>query len=139
MTYGCFFLWLLTVNRNLKNDGEIRDAWRDKLNSVFGDDDWFQKFYQRPQQKQISIFDEKDRWQKTDDIFAEVEQYFMKQLQGIFAGVADNPLSLRNSKNVPLYLLCFAAGNPRGAPTAVKIAQHILSGMQNPPQPTFSK
>ncbi len=134
-------LWMLfplgTVNRLLKNDGEIRDARRYKLNSVFGDDYWFQTFYQLA--KQISMFDEKDRWQKTDDIFAEVEQYFMKQLQGIFAGVADNPLSLRNSKNVPLYLLCFAAGNPRGAPTAVKIAQHILSGMQNPPQPTFSK
>jgi hypothetical protein len=44
----------------------------------------------------------------------------------VFKGVANNPLPLYNSKNNPLYLLCFAAGNPKGAPTAVKIAQDIL-------------
>lgn len=44
---------------------------------------------------------------------------------------------MRNSKNVPLYLLCFAAGNPRGGPIAVKIAQDILEGMQNPSQLTL--
>ena len=38
----------------------------------------------------------------------------------------ENPLRLRNSKNVPLYLLCFAVGNPKGAPTAVNIAEDIL-------------
>ena len=31
-----------------------------------------------------------------------------------------------NSNNVPLYLLCFAAGNPKAAETAVNIAQDIL-------------
>jgi hypothetical protein len=29
-------------------------------------------------------------------------------------------------EGVPIYLLCFAAGNPKGAPTAVKIAKDIL-------------
>lgn len=33
---------------------------------------------------------------------------------------------LMNSKNISLYLLCFAAGNPKGAPTALKIANYIL-------------
>ena len=65
------------------------------------------------------------------------EQYFIDRLQSVFNGVATNPLVLRNSKNVPLYLLCFAAGNQKGAPIAVKIAQEILEGMQNPPQLTF--
>jgi hypothetical protein len=37
-----------------------------------------------------------------------------------------NPLPLRNTKNIPIFLLCFAASNPRGAKAAVKIAQHIL-------------
>jgi hypothetical protein len=32
----------------------------------------------------------------------------------------------KNSKNNPLYLLCFASGNPMGAKTAIKIAQDIL-------------
>ena len=35
-------------------------------------------------------------------------------------------LFLDRSKNVPIYLLCFAAANKRGAPTAVKIAQDVM-------------
>jgi len=49
------------------------------------------------------------------------------RLKTVFTKVAEKPLPLLNSKHVPLYLLCFAAGNPKGAPTAVKIAQNILS------------
>lgn len=128
-------LWILfplgTVNRLLKKDGEICSPIREKLNLFFGNEEWFEAFYQVA--KQISFFDE-EQWQKTGNIFATIEQYFIERLQEIFKGVAPNPLSLRNSKNVPLYLLCFAAGNQRGAPTAVKIAQEILEGMQNPSQ-----
>jgi hypothetical protein len=47
-------------------------------------------------------------------------------LKTVFAQVVPNPLILTNSKGVPIYLLCFAAGNPKGAPTAVKIAKDIL-------------
>lgn len=43
----------------------------------------------------------------------------------IFAQVVDKPLILKNSRNSPMYALCFAAGNPRGAKTAVKIASHL--------------
>ena len=131
-------LWILfplgTVNRLLKRNGEIRPALRARLDLFFGESDWYDVFYQLA--KQISLFDE-EQWQKTGNIFTTIEQYFIERLQGIFKGVATNPLSLRNSKNVPLYLLCFAVGNPRGAPIAVKIAQEILEGMQNPPQLTL--
>jgi three-Cys-motif partner protein len=46
----------------------------------------------------------------------------------LFAGVAPQPLALHNSRNVPIYLLCFAAGNRRCAETAVKIANDLLKG-----------
>ncbi len=131
-------LWILfplgTVNRLLKKNGEIRPALRARLDLFFGESDWYDVFYQLA--KQISFFDE-EQWQKTENIFATIEQYFIERLQGIFKGVATNPLILRNSKNVPLYLLCFAAGNPKGAPTAVKIAKDILEGMKNSPQLTL--
>ncbi len=39
----------------------------------------------------------------------------------------DKIILLTNVRNNPIYLLCFAAGNPKGAPTALKIADHILS------------
>ena len=131
-------LWVLfplgTVNRLLKKSGEIRPSLRARLDMFFGEPGWYDVFYQLA--KQISFFNE-EQWQKTENIFATIEQYFIERLQGIFEGVATNPLPLRNSKNVPLYLLCFAAGNRKGAPTAVKIAQDVLEGMRNPPQLTL--
>ena len=132
-------LWILfplgTVNRLLKNDGEIQPALQARLDMSFGEHGWYDAFYQSA--KQLSLFDEEDRWQKAGNIFVAIEQYFIDRLQSVFNGVATNPLILRNSKNVPLYLLCFAAGNRKGAPIAVKIAQEILEGMQNPSQLTL--
>lgn len=131
-------LWILfplgTVNRLLKRNGEIRPSLRERLDLFFGEPDWYDVFYQLAEQ--ISFFDE-EQWQKTGNIFTTIEQYFIERLQGIFKDVAANPLPLRNSKNVPLYLLCFATGNPKGGPIAVKIAQDILEGMQNPSQLTL--
>lgn len=121
-------LWLLfpigTVNRLLKRNGDIRPSIQAKLNLFFGDETWYDVFYNIAQQ--IPILDDQDQWEKTGDIFIEIEKYFVERLKELFSGVAENPLPLRNSKNVPLYLLCFAAGNPKGAPTAVNIAQDIL-------------
>jgi len=83
------------------------------------------------EQPQASIFDELDdggggavKLANFDSIGA----FFVGRLKTVFEGVAENPLPLRNSREVPLYLLCFAAANPRGASTAVNIAQHILRG-----------
>ena len=121
-------LWLLfpigAVNRLLKKNGEIRPSIREKLNLFFGNEEWFEVFYRLAQR--IPIFDEDEQWEKTGDIFAEIEQYLMERLRETFAGVVPTPLSLRNSKNVPLYLLCFAVGNPKGVSIAVRIAQHVL-------------
>ena len=129
-------LWILfpigAVNRLLKNDGEIHEPNRDRLDLFFGETDWFEVFYQLA--KQMAFFNQEEHWQKTSNIFAKIEQYFMERLQNVFEQVADNPLLLYNSKNVPLYLLCFAVGNPRGAPTAINIAEHILNGMRTGPQ-----
>ena len=132
-------LWLLFpigmgVNRLLKNDGEIAPSERRKLDLVFGEADWFDKFYQLARQR--SLFKEEDELEKIDDILAEIEQYFLKRLESAFATVAKNPLPLRNSKNSLMYLLCFAAGNPN-APKALKIAQEILEGVRNASQLTL--
>lgn len=109
-----------TVNRLLKRNGEIQQSIRDKLNRFFGEDGWYEVFYNLAYQH--SLFGEDENWEKIGDIFTEIERYFMKRLKATFTKVAINPLALRNSKNVPLYLLCFAAENQ----TATKIAQDIL-------------
>jgi hypothetical protein len=54
-----------------------------------------------------------------------IQEFIQERLGQCFARVAEG-LVLRNSRSSPLYSLCFAAANERGAPTAVKIAQNIL-------------
>ena len=121
-------LWILfplgiAVNRLLKTDGNVDPTIREKLNSFFGTNDWYDTFYETV--SNLTLFGEETVTRKTSD-FRSIAQYFVERLQAVFTGVANNPLPLYNSKNNPLYLLCFAAGNPRGASTAVKIAQDIL-------------
>ncbi|HVS33518.1 MAG TPA: hypothetical protein VMS98_18935 [Thermoanaerobaculia bacterium] len=58
-----------------------------------------------------------------------IGRFFNDRLKSIFAGVADSPAVLRNSTGSPLYLLCFAAANEKGAPIAVRIADHLLKGV----------
>ena len=59
-----------------------------------------------------------------------IGRYFNDRLKSVFAGVADNPGVLRNSANCPLYLFCFAAGNERGAPVALRIANSLLKDVR---------
>jgi len=121
-------LWLLVpfgmgVNRMLTNNVLPPVEWSEKLTRIFGTDLWEKEFYST--HKKQTLFDNDEVQVKNAD-FRKIEQFFVGRLNTIFAEVAKNPLWLMNSKNSPLYLLCFAAGNPRGAPTAVKIAQDIL-------------
>lgn len=122
-------LWLLfplgqAVNRLLKRTSPPEGGWADRLTKFFGTSEWKEEFY-RPRQ-QMSLFDDENILQKEAN-FDQIGAFFVKRLTSIFAQVADKPLPLRNSNNVPIYLLCFASSNPRGAPTAVKIAQYILN------------
>jgi three-Cys-motif partner protein len=121
-------LWILfplgqAVNRVLKRNSPPEGGWADRLTKLFGTSEWREEFY-RPRQ-QMSLFGDQDALQKEAN-FEQIGAFFVKRLSTVFAKVAENPLPLRNSKNVPIYLLCFAASNPKGAPTAVKIAQNIL-------------
>lgn len=122
-------LWLLfplgvAVNRLLKKDGNIDPVIQQKLTLLFGTDDWYDAFYEK--QTVRNLFGEESRIKKVTS-FDGIRRYFVQRLKLIFSAVADNPLALTNSKNVPLYLLCFASGNPKGSTTAVKIAQYILN------------
>jgi three-Cys-motif partner protein len=121
-------LWLLfplgiAVNRLLRKDGQIDPVMRAKLDRLFGATDWYEVFYRTI--KRQGLFGEETRIEKVGG-FDAIAAYFVRRLKTVFASVAENPLPLYNSRNNPLYLLCFAAGNPRGALTAVKIAQNIL-------------
>ena len=121
-------LWYLfplgvAVNRLLKKDGEIDEAIKASLDRLFGGKDWYNAFYSV--RMESDLFGERSVTKKVGG-FDVIGDFFVNRLRKVFAGVADNPLPLFNSKRNPLYLLCFASGNPRGAKTAVNIAQDIL-------------
>lgn len=122
-------LWLLfplgvAVNRMLRKDGQIPEKWRNRLTTLFGTPDWMDAFYKNKTEK--TLFGEQTITHKVEDPFESISSYFVDRLKTIFPGVAENPLPLYNTKNNPLYLLCFASANPKGSATAIKIAQDIL-------------
>ena len=121
-------LWLLFplgigVNRLLTRTGTIPQSWQRRLDRLLGTQAWRDDLYEV--QTTSTLFgEEKKRVVKV--AVEKIGRYFNDRLKMVFAGVADEPGVLRNSTNSPLYLLCFAAGNAKGAPIALKIANHLL-------------
>jgi three-Cys-motif partner protein len=112
------------LNRLLKKDHKsIPDSWKSKINDILGTDQWEKTFYSDVEVQ--TLFGNQTAKEKNTD-FIKISNFVVERLESIFPGVARNPMLLRNSRNNPLYLLCFASGNPRGAKTAVKIAQDVL-------------
>lgn len=121
-------MWLLFplgigVNRLAKKSGDIPPEWRARLTALLGKEDWYKAFYK--QASAPTLFGDEESWvvKASTDV---IGRYFVERLKLVFSGVAEHPLVLRNSKNSPLYLLCFAAGNPKGATVALRIANHLL-------------
>ena len=120
-------LWVLFplsgVNRMLTQSGDIDPKWRLRLNEIFGTTGWEQELYQRDEKP--SLFEESEQ-RIIKATTTAISDYFLKRLQTCFPFVAPKPAVLYNSKLSPLFLFCFAAGNPNGGPIALKIAKHIL-------------
>ena len=121
-------LWILfplgmAVNRLLTKSELPSEKWCQALDRLFGSRTWKESFYTK--KKIETLFGDEDVQVKDAD-FDAISLYFVNRLKTVFVGVADNPLPLRNSRNIPLFLLCFAVGNPKGAPTALRIAKDIL-------------
>lgn len=121
-------LWFLFplgtgANRLLKRDATPPKAFADKLTRIFGTAEWQTAFYKESPQR--GLFDADPQVVK-DASFEQIGQFLIERLKSTFTGVAPTTKALVNSRNNPMYLLCFAAGNPIGAPTAVKIADYLL-------------
>ncbi len=119
-----FPLWI-AVNRMVPRDGQIPEGWRKRLNDLLGTHEWENVFYETD--PQVGLFG--DTGGKIKAPAEKIGRYFVQRLETIFAGVAE-PGILRNAQGRPLFLFCFAAGNPRGAAPALKIARHLLKGLE---------
>lgn len=117
-----WYLFPLGVARMLTRDGVIEDSWRNRLTKLFGTPDWEEKFYKT--QVTPTLFGNLQTLRR-DATVETMQAYINERLQTAFHSVAPS-LVLRNSKDSPLFALCFAAANERGAPTAIKIAKSIL-------------
>lgn len=120
-------LWLLVpigmgANRLMTQSDLPPQEWQDRLTAFFGTDEWQQRFYRSPAQP--DLFGEGPTQEKAAN-YDELATYFVERLQTIFGekGVAPHPLTQRNSRNSPMFLLCFAAANRTG----VKIADWLLT------------
>lgn len=122
-------LWLLFplgmgVNRMLPKSGKVPDAWRKRLDELLGTTEWFTEFYRRQSRK--NLFGEIEEETVKTATMETIGRWFVRRLASVFPGVAQQPAVLSNSTNCPLYLLCFAASNERGATVALRIANAIL-------------
>ncbi len=123
-------LWVLfplgmALNRLLSKNGDIPDKYRKRINILLGTDKWYEEFYKITSKDDIFG----DNYETVEKATIEtIGKYFNQRLSEVFAGVSDNPCFLRNSRNCPLYLLCFAVGNhnERAVKLSLRIANHIL-------------
>ena len=120
-------MWLLfpamAVNRMLPRSGIVPPKWATKLTETFGSDEWESRFYEK---QEADMFGE-ETISKQPKIFEKLSDFITMRLNTVFEGANKKPLILRNSSGAPLFLLCFASGNPKGAPIALRIANHIIN------------
>jgi three-Cys-motif partner protein len=127
-------MWLLFplgtgINRLLTRKAKPPPEWADRVTRILGAPqlEWEAAFYATS--PQVELFTAEQQTVKVAD-FDSMGGYFLNRLKTVFAGVAPHAMPLFNSRNNPMYLLCFAAGNPKGAKTATRIADHLLKGLQ---------
>jgi three-Cys-motif partner protein len=130
---GAFDVWYLfplgmAVQRLLKNDGNIHESSKKKIDAVLGTSDWYDHFY-KVEQSSICFGSEAEEVLAKNKIAnsSVIRDFFLARLKSIFPYVASNPKMLYNTKNTPLFLLCFASANRgKGGALAIKVAEHIL-------------
>jgi three-Cys-motif partner protein len=114
---------LMAANRMLTRTGRIPDSWRQRLDDLLGTRGWFDRVYRIQPQKGLFGDDEVQLLKRRAE---EIGGFFLDRLKQVFAAVGTPPKVLCNSRGSPLFMLCFAVGNPRAAKTALKIANHLL-------------
>ena len=118
----CWILFpLAAVARIMPTAEEPSPQLQARLDVIFGGREHWESIYHDAPQR--SLFGEQS--QQRDAGSDAIAGLYRKRLS-VFEKVAPTSLTLRNSRNAPLFELFFAASNPRGAPIAINIANHIM-------------
>lgn len=122
----CWILFpRMAITRMMPNEKEPEEATGMQLDRIFGGRNFWQESYDDSAQQSLfdgSLLRERESGER-------IAYRYKKRLENVFAKVAQTPKVLKNSNNAPLFDLFFGASNPRGANTAVRIADHILKHM----------
>jgi three-Cys-motif partner protein len=113
---------LMAVNRLLAKDAS--KTFRNRLDAIFGTAEWFERFYRTT--KEEDIFGQSLETVRKACDFKGIGDFYAERLRAVFAGVAAERCVWDNSRGSPLFQFFFAAGNRKGAPIAVGIADDIL-------------
>lgn len=126
---GAIDLWILfplfAVNRMLVRGRKPPEGWSRRLTQLLGTTEWAAQFYTDPPPMLFDLHSEIGAPQEKIANYEEIGRFFVDRLKKTFVAAAE-PLVLKNSRNSPLYLLCFAAGNKAGAGAGINIAKSII-------------
>ncbi len=120
----CWILFpIMAITRMMPVKNEPGHALSAHLDRIFGERRHWRNVYSIP--AQLPLFgDEQPRQRESGT--EQIADRYRERLESVFKRVAPTRRQLKNSTNTPLFELFFAASNPRGAPKAVGIADHIL-------------
>jgi three-Cys-motif partner protein len=117
------FPFAIGANRMMPSDVLPDKDWGLILTKVFGTVEWTSRFYAKKTATDLfgGQLESVTKIAGVDKIL----EFFLERLRSVFPHVVQTPMILYNSNNTPMYALCFAAGNPKGGKTALKIATHL--------------
>ena len=119
--------WILVptgmgVNRLLKRNGEINEAWVKRLESFLGisEEEILQFFYH--DDTILTLFGEEKKKSKTEQAADKAAMLYKTRLKQVFSYVSE-PMPLKNERNSTMYHLIFVSNNK----AALKIADDIIN------------
>lgn len=119
-------IWILVptglgVNRLLKKDGEISEAWLTRLEIFLGLDAESIKSFFYKVEKDLTLFGEEENKTKEKDAIKLSAKLYQERLKSVFSFVS-HPYILKSTQGNIMYHMFMASNNQ----TAVKIANDII-------------
>lgn len=123
-----WYLFPLSMVRLMDKSREISKANKQKISSILGNDEWYDKLFVKS--PQISLFEE-ETFDRVS--YEEVLTYIKSRFSSIFPYVSPESKVLRNeSKNAPMFMLCFMMTNksPAAQSLAAKLVRDIINNAE---------
>ena len=119
-------LWILVptgmgINRLLKNDGKISDAWLEKLERFLGLDKEYILNHFYKEKKSLTLFGEETFLEKEQNAIEKSGALYRERLNTVFKFVSES-FVMKNSTNSIMYHFMMATNNA----TALKIANDVI-------------